>query len=96
MGTQERTNDSTKKLLATKKEQTLEPFLSVATGRKLTESFRESFVIGSDDIWQVFNYISENSSVVIEKMSEENIIPTRWQDHKVFGIRITKKSDLND
>lgn len=30
--------------------------------------FRESFVIGSDDIWQVFNYISENSSVVIEKM----------------------------
>ena len=58
--------------------------------------FRESFVIGSDDIWQVFNYISENSSVVIEKMTEENIIPTRWQDHKVFGIRITKKSDLND
>jgi|TARA_R110002124_G_scaffold193610_1_gene360804 hypothetical protein len=67
--------------------------------RELDENefiFRDSFVIGSDDIWQVFNYISENSSVVIEKMSEENIIPTRWQDHKVFGIRITKKSDLND
>ena len=63
--------------------------------RELDENefiFRDSFVIGSDDIWQVFNYISENSSVVIEKMSEENIIPTRWQDHKVFGIRITKKS----
>ena len=67
--------------------------------RELDENefiFRNSFVIGSDDIWQVFNYISENSSVVIEKMSEENIIPTRWQDHKVFGIRITKKSDIND
>ena len=43
--------------------------------------FREKFVIGSDDLWQVFDYINKNSNVVIEKMTEEKIIPTRWQDH---------------
>tara|TARA_R110002049_G_scaffold103362_4_gene249605 strand:+ start:580 stop:816 length:237 start_codon:yes stop_codon:yes gene_type:complete len=53
--------------------------------------FRESFVIGSDDIWQVFNYINKNSNVIIEKMKGENIVPTRYQDHQVFGIRITRK-----
>ena len=43
-------DDNEKKLLATKREQTLEPFLSVATGRKLTESFRESLVL--ELIWK--------------------------------------------
>lgn len=54
-------DDSTKKLLATKKEQTLEPFLSVATGRKLTESFRESFVI--ELIWKDKIDFSLDSSI---------------------------------
>jgi SAM-dependent methyltransferase len=38
-------DDDKKKLLASKKTQTLEPFLSVATGKNLSDSFRESFVI---------------------------------------------------
>jgi ubiquinone/menaquinone biosynthesis C-methylase UbiE len=38
-------DDTNKKLLASKKTQTLEPFLSVATGKNLSDSFRESFVI---------------------------------------------------
>ena len=63
--------------------------------RELDENefiFRDSFVIGSDDIWQVFNYINKNSNVVIEKMKGENIVPTRFQDHQVFGIRIIRKA----
>ena len=38
-------NDIEKKLLASKRNQTLEPFLSVSTGKKISDSFRESFVI---------------------------------------------------
>ena len=38
-------DDSSKKLIASKRTQTLEPFLSVATGKKLSDSFRESFVL---------------------------------------------------
>ena len=63
--------------------------------RELDENefiFRNSFVIGSDDIWQVFDYITKNSNVVIEKMNGKNIVPTRFQDHQVFGIRIIRKA----
>ena len=38
--------------------------------RELDENefiFRDSFVIGSDDIWQVFNYINKNSNRIIRK-----------------------------
>ncbi len=53
-------DDNEKKLLATKRKQTLEPFLSVATGRKLTESFRESLVI--ELIWKdKINFCLDNS-----------------------------------
>tara|TARA_B110000211_G_C13930953_1_gene487160 strand:- start:19 stop:639 length:621 start_codon:yes stop_codon:yes gene_type:complete len=38
-------DDNKKQLIGCKKTQTLEPFLSVATGKKLSDSFRESFVI---------------------------------------------------
>ena len=53
-------DDNEKKLLATKRKQTLEPFLSVATGRKLTESFRESLV--TELIWKYkINFCLDNS-----------------------------------
>ena len=38
-------DDIKKKLIACKKNQNLEPFLSVATGKKISNLFRESFVI---------------------------------------------------
>ena len=37
--------DTEKKLLASRRNQTLEPFLSVNTGKKISDSFRESFVL---------------------------------------------------
>ena len=37
--------DIEKKLLASRRNQTLEPFLSVNTGKKISDSFRESFVL---------------------------------------------------
>jgi len=58
--------------------------------------FRRSFVITSDDLWQVFDYINKNSNIVIGEMSKEKIVPTTWQDQKVFGIKITKKSEWDE
>ena len=58
--------------------------------------FRRSFVITSDDLWQVFDYINKNSNIVIEEISKEKIVPTTGQDQKVFGIKITKKSEWDE
>ena len=38
-------SDIEKKLLASKRSQILEPFMSVSTGKRISDSFRESFVI---------------------------------------------------
>ena len=38
-------DDTDRKLIACKRSQTLEPFLSVATGKYLSDLFRESFVL---------------------------------------------------
>lgn len=62
-------DDTDKKLLACKKNQNLEPFLSVASGKKISDMFRESFVL--ELIWK--NKIDFKISDSFNNLNEKKI-----------------------
>ena len=67
--------DIEKKLLASRRNQTLEPFLSVNTGKKISDSFRESFVL--ELLWKDkidYRFDEEINNEKISKFKFLNIV----------------------
>ena len=67
-------DDQNKILIAEKKKQILEPFMSVATAKQVSDNFRESFVLELSWEDSIEFSIFENDTRVNEKISVLNLV----------------------